>query len=290
MGYRLLVADIDGTLVNAQREITPPVRAAVAAAQARGVRVCLATGRIWPSARQYIEGLGADPPAILYNGGMVYDFTSGEVWFRTTLPLQQARDVLTILRRHPAVQPHLYVDDHVYVPAMNETTAIYQRKDNVRTEPVGDLVGWLQVDPMKILIIGERPALEAVVRDIDRLPYQVNHVFSEVVYLEILPPGINKGVALQAMAARLGVPAEEIIAVGDNLNDLAMIEYAGMGVAMAHAPEALRARAQFIAPSNDDHGLEAVIERFILAPSQAGSKAHTTCVSKAVGEGGGETN
>jgi len=269
MGYRLLVADIDGTLVNAQREITPPVRAAVTAAQARGVRVCLATGRIWPSARQYVEGLGANPPAILYNGGMVYDFTSGEVWFRTTLPLQQARDVLTILRQHPGVQPHLYVDDHVYIPAMNETTAIYQRKDSVRTEPVGDLVGWLQVDPMKILIIGERPALEAVVRDIDRLPYQVNHVFSEVVYLEILPPGINKGVALQAMAARLGVPAEEIIAVGDNLNDLAMIEYAGMGVAMAHAPEALRARAQFIAPSNDDHGLEAVIERFILAPPHA---------------------
>ena len=290
MGYRLLVADIDGTLVNAQREITPPVRAAVAAAQARGVRVCLATGRIWPSAQQYVEDLGADSPAILYNGGMVYDFTSGEVWFRTTLPLQQARDVLTILRRHPAVQPHLYVDDHVYVPAMNETTAIYQRKDNVRTEPVGDLVGWLQVDPMKILIIGERPALEAVVRELDRLPYQVNHVFSEVVYLEILPPGINKGVALRAMAARLGVPAEEIIAVGDNLNDLAMIEYAGMGVAMAHAPEALRARAQFIAPSNDDHGLEAVIERFILAPPQAGSKAHTRRMSKAVGEGGGQTN
>ncbi len=269
MAYRLLVADIDGTLVNAQREITTPVRAAVAAAQARGVRVCLATGRIWPSARQYIEGLGADPPAILYNGGLVFDFASGEVWFRTTLPMQHARDVLTILRHHPAVQPHLYVDDRVYIPDMNETTAIYQRKDSVRTEPVGDLATWLRVDPMKILIIGERPALEAVVRDIDRLPYRVNHVFSEVIYLEILPPGINKGAALRAMAARLEVPPEEIIAVGDNLNDLAMIEYAGVGVAMANAPEVLRARAQFVAPSNDDHGLEAVIERFILAPPHA---------------------
>jgi Cof subfamily protein (haloacid dehalogenase superfamily) len=273
MAYRLLVADIDGTLVNAAREITPPVRAAVAAAQGRGVRVCLATGRIWPSARQYVEGLGADPPVILYNGGLVYDFARDDVWFRATLPLQQARDVLTILRAHPAAQPHLYVDDRVYVPAMNETTAIYQRKDGVQTEPVGDLADWLRVDPMKILVIGERPALEAVVADIERLPYAINHVFSEAIYLEVLPPGISKGTALQVMARRLGVPSTEIIAVGDNLNDLPMIEYAGVGVAMANAPEALRTRAQFVAPSNDAHGLEAVIERFILGSPPAPRKA-----------------
>jgi hypothetical protein len=262
--YRLLVADIDGTLTNARREITPPVAAAVAAAQARGVRVCLATGRIWPSARQYVEGLGADPPVILYNGGMVYDFVRDEVWLRTPLPFRQAQDVLRILRGHPAARPHIYVDDRVFVPVMNETTEIYQRKDGVRTEAVGDLADWLTVDPMKILVIGERPALEAVVRDIDELPYPVNHVYSEAIYLEILPPGVNKGTALRAMAERLQIAPEEIIAAGDNLNDLAMIRYAGLGVAMANAPEGLRARAQFVAPSNDEHGLQQVIERFIL--------------------------
>ena len=133
MTYHLLVVDIDGTLVNARREITPPVRQAVRNAQTRGVRVCLATGRIWPSARQFVESLGADAPAILYNGGMVYDFTRREVWLRTPLPIQHATDVLRILRRHPAAQPHLYVDDHVYIPAMNETTAIYQRKDSIKS-------------------------------------------------------------------------------------------------------------------------------------------------------------
>jgi Cof subfamily protein (haloacid dehalogenase superfamily) len=269
MRYRLLVADIDGTLVNASREITPPVHAAVAAARARGVRVCLATGRIWPSARQFVHTLGADPPAILYNGGLVYDFVRDEVWFRAPLPAQHADDVLRILRRHPGVQPHLYVDDRVYIPAMNEITAIYQRKDSLQTHPVGDLADWLRADPgrvpMKILIIGERPALEAVVRDIEALSYAVNHVFSETIYLEILPPGVSKGTALAAMAARLGVPRQAIIAVGDNLNDLAMIEYAGLGVAMGNAPEALRARADVVAPSNDEHGLQEVIERYVLS-------------------------
>ncbi len=75
MAYHLLVADIDGTLINAAREITPPVHAAVVEARARGVRVCLATGRMWRSARRFVEALGADPPVILYNGGLVYDFT-----------------------------------------------------------------------------------------------------------------------------------------------------------------------------------------------------------------------
>lgn len=266
MRYRLLVADIDGTLVNREREITPPVQAAVTAAQARGVRICLATGRIWPSARQFVEGLGADPPVILYNGAMVYDFARDEVWQRVPLPIEQARDALRILRRHPAAQPHLYVDDRVYVQKRTESTMIYQRKDNLPVEVVGDLADWLSVAPMKILIIGERPALEAVARDLDALPYSVNHVFSEVIYLEVLPPGISKGVALRALAERLGIERDAIIAVGDNLNDLAMIEYAGLGVAMANAPEALRSRADFVAPSNDDHGLQEVIERFILAP------------------------
>jgi Cof subfamily protein (haloacid dehalogenase superfamily) len=266
MPYRLLVADIDGTLINAAREITPPVHAAVAAAQARGVRVCLATGRIWPSARRFVERLGADPPVILYNGGMVYDFTRDEAWLRVPLPRAQAQDALRILRRHPAVQPHLYVNDHIYVPRMVEATSIYQQKDGLRVEAVGDLADWLTTDPMKILMIGERPALEAVARDLDALPYKVNHVYSETIYLEVLPPGIDKGAALRTVAAHLGIEREAIIAAGDNLNDLAMIEYAGLGVAMGNAPEALRARADFVAPSNDEHGLQEVIERFILTP------------------------
>lgn len=268
MTYRLLVADIDGTLVNGRREITPPVREAVAAAQARGVRVCLATGRIWPSARQFVEGVGANPPVILCNGAIVYDFVPDELWVHTPLPRQQAREVLRIVRDHPAVQPHLYVDDRVYIPAMNETTAIYERKDTLRTEAVGDLADWLAVDAMKILIIGDRAPLAAVAEQIDRLPYPVNHVFSQDDYLEILPPGVNKGTALQAMAERLGIAPDEVIAVGDNLNDLAMIRYAGLGVAMANAPEGLRTRAAFIAPSNEDDGLWDVIERFILTPAR----------------------
>jgi hydroxymethylpyrimidine pyrophosphatase-like HAD family hydrolase len=157
------------------------------------------------------------------------------------------------------------VDDRVYIGRMNALTEAYQRKDSLRAEAVGDLADWLRADPMKILVIGEPPALEAVVPEIGALPFDVNYVFSERTYLEILPPGVSKGEALRIVAARLGVVREEIVAVGDNLNDLAMVEYAGLGVAMANAPEALRARADYVAPSNAEHGLSEVIERFILS-------------------------
>jgi len=270
MTYRLLVADIDGTLVNARRELTPPVREAVREAQARGIRVCLATGRNRPSAQPYVDGLGADPPIILYNGGMVYDFARDDVWLRMPLPAEQAAEILRIVRRYPDVQPHLYVDDRVYVSVMNDITRTYERKDGVSAEVVGDLGKWLSADPMKILIIGARAPLEAVARDIGRLPHAVNHVFSQEDYLEVLPPGVNKGTALRAMAERLGIGREHIVAAGDNLNDLAMIRYAGLGVAMGGAPDGLRAAAAFVAPSSDEHGLRDVIERFILSPD-AGS-------------------
>lgn len=264
MKYRLLVADIDGTLVTSNREITPGVVQAVRAAQERGVRVCLATGRMWPSAAPYFQRLGADPPAILYNGGLVYDFRTDTVLRRVPLAYDHARIVLELLREFPQVQPHLYVDDRVYTGHINEFSDRYRRKDGIPVEEVGDLVAFLPRTPMKILIIGERADLQRVYERVEALPIYINAVFSEATYLEILPAGSSKGSALEFMAQRLGVPLEVVIAVGDNLNDLEMIRVAGLGVAMGNAPDALRTQADYVTATNDEEGLREVVERFVL--------------------------
>jgi Cof subfamily protein (haloacid dehalogenase superfamily) len=266
--FRLVVADIDGTLLTRAREITPGVLAAVRAAQANGVRVCLATGRIWLSARQYFERLGADPPAILYNGGLVYDFRTGSVLRRTHLDYEHARAVLEILREVPEVQPHLYAGDRVYTGRVNALTDRYRRKDSVQVEEVGDLVAFLPRDPMKILIIGARPDLERAVARIRTIPMPINTVFSEETYLEILPVGSSKGVALEFVAAYLAIPLSEAVAVGDNLNDLEMLRAAGLGVAMGNAPDALKTAADAVTRTNDEEGLRDVIERFVLHGEQ----------------------
>lgn len=241
---------------------------AVREAQARGVRVCLATGRIWLSAQQYFVRLGADPPAILYNGGLVYDFRTDTVLRRVHLDYARARAVLEILREFPQVQPHLYAGDRVFTGRVNELTDRYRRKDGIQVEEVGDLVAFLPPDPMKILIVGARTDLEHAVARIQTIPMPINMVFSEETYLEILPVGSSKGVALEFVAARLGIPLAEVIAVGDNLNDLEMLRTAGLGVAMGNAPEALRTAADVVTRSNDEEGFRDVIERFVLQGEQ----------------------
>lgn len=266
--FRLVVADIDGTLLTRDREITPGVLAAVRAAQANGVRVCLATGRIWLSARQYFERLGADPPAILYNGGLVYDFRAATALRRTHLDYEHARAVLEILREVPEVQPHLYAGDRVFTGRVNELTDRYRRKDSVQVEEVGDLVAFLPRDPMKILIIGARPDLERAVSRIRTIPMPINTVFSEETYLEILPVGSSKGVALEFVAAYLAIPLSDVVAVGDNLNDLEMLHTAGLGVAMGNAPDALKSAADAVTRTNDEEGVRDVIERFVLHGEQ----------------------
>jgi hypothetical protein len=261
----MIAADIDGTLVTGDRQITPGVREAVRAVQARGVRVCLATGRMWLSAEPYFRRLGADPPAILYNGGLVFDFTTQTVLLQVYLDYDQARAVLERLRAIPGVQPHLYVDNRVYTGTANPLTDLYRRKDGLQVEEVGDLVAFLPRNPMKILIIGARPDLERAAVLIRRLPMPINLVFSEETYMEIIPSGSSKGVALQFVAQHLGIPLGAVIAVGDNLNDLEMIQVAGLGVAMGNAPDELKAHADFVTATNDQEGLRHVIERFILA-------------------------
>lgn len=261
--YRLLVADIDGTIVTGQREITPGVLAAVRAAQAQGVRVLLATGRIWMSAEQYVRAVGADPPVILYNGGLVYDFSTGGEWRRVFLDYAHARAVLEILRGFPEVQPHVYAGDRVYTGTANEITERYRRKDSLHVQEVGDLVEFLPRDAMKILIIGARPHLERVAAAVRVHPMPINTVFSEETYFEILPAGSSKGEALRVVARRLEIPLAQVIAVGDNWNDLEMIQTAGLGVAMGNAPEAVRQAAGYVAPTNDEEGVRNVIERFI---------------------------
>ena len=264
MAYRLLVADLDGTLRSRALGVTPGVRDAVARARARGVRVCVATGRMWPSAAPWVARLGVDSPAILYNGGQVLDFAAGRVLWERRLPREVAREALALVRRESEARIHLYADDRVYVERPDPLTAAYAADDGVSVEVVPALEPLVERDPYKLLLIGPPAGMEALGAAIRAAGLGVHAVQSEPQYLEILPEGVSKGAALGLLVAAVGVRVEEVIAIGDNWNDLEMIEAAGLGVAMGHAPAGVRARADHVCGTSEEEGVRQVIERFLL--------------------------
>jgi hypothetical protein len=261
----VVVTDLDGTVRSRRLGITAGVREAVQAAQHAGVRVCVATGRMWRSAAPWIEALGADPPAILYNGGQVLDFASGRFLYERRLPRTVARDALAIIHRDPEVQPHLYVEDRVYVDRRHPLSDAYVADDGLTYEVVPSLDRLLTVDAHKILVIGSPDRIETLEGTVRAAGLAAHAVKSEPTYLEILPPGISKGTALGELARALGVPLAAVLAVGDNWNDLEMLEAAGFGVAMGHAPPGVRARADAVCGTAEEEGFREAIERFVLA-------------------------
>ncbi len=267
MTFKLLVVDLDGTARSRAFGITPGVRAAVAAARARGVRVTVATGRMWRSAAPWVAELGADPPVILYNGGQVFDFSTGRMLYARRLPRAAARSVLALVARDPALRPHVYLEDRVFAERAHPLSDAYAADDGLSYEVVPSLDALLGDDPQKLLVIGEPERIRRLQRAVEDAALPVHAVQSEPVYLEILPRGVSKGSALVVMLEALGIAAEDTIAVGDNWNDLEMIETAGLGVAMGHAPEGVRACADFVCRTGDEEGVREVIERFILSAS-----------------------
>jgi Cof subfamily protein (haloacid dehalogenase superfamily) len=266
--YRLVVVDLDGTARSRRLGITPGVRDAIAAARARGVRVCVATGRMWRSAEPWVRALGVDSPAILYNGGQVLDFEAQRTLYERRLPAAAARAALELIRRDPDVQPHLYVDDRVLVERLHPLTEAYTADDGLTAEVVPSFESFLAADPHKILTIGPELHIAGLERSVRSSGLPLHAVQSEPVYLEILPPGVSKGEALRAMLETLGLTAAETIAVGDNWNDVEMIEAAGLGVAMGHAPDGVRARADYVCGTAEEEGVRQVIERFVLERDQ----------------------
>ena len=267
-GYRLVVMDLDGTARSRRLGVTSGVRDAIATARTRGVRICVATGRMWRSAAPWIDALGVDPPAILYNGGQVLDFASGRTLYERRLPGAAARAALELVRRDPDVQPHLYVDDRVLVERPHPLTDAYTADDGLAAEVVPSFEPHLVGDPYKVLVIGPRERVEVLQRAVLDAGLPVHAVQSEPVYLEILPQGVSKGEALGAMWRALGLAPAETIAIGDNWNDVEMIEAAGLGVAMGHAPEGVRAKADYVCGTAEEEGVREVIERFVLRAGQ----------------------
>ena len=267
MSYKLIAMDLDGTLNNDQKLITEKTKAALMAAQRKGIRLALASARPSPGLFKERDILRLqDHKGILmsYNGGRIVDAETGKVLFETSMDLAETKQVLRKLESLP-VTPILDDGAQFYVTDKNGYKVDYECKNNnMVCKEVGNLADFLEFAPIKILMSVQPEELIDVQRQIaDFLPESLTVVQTAAFYLEVIPRVINKGQGIRDICKVLGIEPAEVISFGDAANDIPMLEAAGMGVAMGNAQEAVKAAADMVTLSNNDDGIAAALEKLI---------------------------
>jgi Cof subfamily protein (haloacid dehalogenase superfamily) len=255
-----VVVDLDGTVIDETFHPSARTVRAIADATAAGRQVVVATGRMFCSARRIAGELGVTAPLVCYQGALVGDPGSGEILSHDPLEVELARELLGALG-DDARRSNLYVDDTLYVWEANDAALRYAATAGVELHAVGDLAAWLHEPTTKIVTVGDPAHLDArrdelVAHFGDRAYIAKSLPF----FLEFAAPGVSKASALAALAARLGFDAHEAIAVGDGENDREMLDWAGLGVAVANADEALMERADWVSPSVHEDGVAQLLD------------------------------
>lgn len=282
MGVRLLALDIDGTLLNGRSEITPRVRAALEAARAQNIRIVLVTGRRFRSARPVVQELGLGVPLISHNGALTKDVMTLETSGYHPFNADTAREVIRIGRACRVDIICCDDPDGLGVMVMenispeNRTLQFYLHKYRDSVVQVDDLLAHVDHDPIQIMFSGRCDPMDEFEAHLREQMGQQLQLFrtryraGDLTILDALSPTASKAAGLASVAESLGIAPKEIMAVGDNHNDLPMLRYAGIGVVMGNAEEELRGAGFALTSSNEEDGVAEAIERFILSPQSSG--------------------
>ena len=261
---RLLVSDIDGTLVRKDKSLGPPVEAACRRLREAGVRLALISARPISGMLELVARTGADTLCGAFNGGTLFQ-PGGEVVAARRLSPEAARRVLEALDR-PFVTPWLFADGRWYatttqgahVPSERITAAqepVIVASFDALLDRVDKIVG--VSDELERLAALEAEAAEA-------LGHDATVARSQAYYLDVTAPEADKGRGVRAIAEAAGVPLREVAVIGDGHNDVAMFRVAGFSIAVCNASDTVRAAAQATAPSNAEDGVATVIDELIL--------------------------
>jgi len=273
MEKHLLFLDLDGTLLNDAKEITPGNRAALDAALQRGHGVIITTGRPLKSAMAHAHKLQLDKPGcylVAYNGGVIYDWAAEKQLYTLSLPYETVNRVFDYVNSTGVhIQTYDTWDVLVEKRCDNETVRRYC-DGTIGFRVIGDVHTDLKEEPVKILIIDfdNKSALEKIQAWVlEHMGQDVECFFSSNAYLEVVPKNIRKGEAVKMLCRLLDVPISNAVAVGDEANDLSMIVDAGIGVAMCNGIAAVKAAANYITKNDNNHdGVAEVVEKFLAEP------------------------
>lgn len=254
----LLVSDMDGTLLNSSSKISPENLSAINKFTANGGSFTVATGRMSNSVKLYIADLPINAPAILYNGSMIYDFESGKAVWRQDLEDDTKSIIQWVYDNYPDVGIQVYSNDSVYILRTNFLTEKHIAREKLRTTDC--VIDDIPFPWIKCMIIGENSTLVKIKEYLKDREISFRSVFSEWNYLEIMHTTTSKGGALNELIRLSGFSKEKVISIGDNLNDVELIQAAGIGIAVENARPELKRKADYCCCSNDEHAIAQVIE------------------------------
>lgn len=273
---KLLALDIDGTLLTPESRLTPGNRMAIERARREGVRVVLVTGRRFGSAYALLRELELDLPLVAHNGALTKDVETLELIDYHPLDLAMAREIVRLGRLHGADM--LCCDDpHGHGILVNEGISAgnlplrrYLDRYHESVVEVPDLLDYVDHSPIQMMFSGRcgpmdelAALLEVALGDRIRI-FKTRYRQSDLTILDAISPTASKGASLAEFASRHGIVRDEVMAIGDNHNDLTMLRYAGRGVVMANAEDDLKQMDFAVTASNEDDGVALAIERFIL--------------------------
>jgi Cof subfamily protein (haloacid dehalogenase superfamily) len=265
MSIRLVAVDIDDTLITDELFIPEMVKEAIAAARSRGVKVVLATGRMLSSTIPVAQELGLTEPLICYNGALIQGAHDEQPLVHHPIPLDLAREIVA-LGQEEGLHVNVYLDGEMYVKELNKYSEFYAYFTKVLGHPVGDLLAFMDRPPTKLLYVCEPETAERWRLHLKELYRGRLEVFrSKAEYVEFTALGVSKGAALRELAELYGLVPAEVMAIGDSFNDIPMLEYAGIAVAVANAPEIVRSKADYVTLSNEEGGVAEAINRFVLS-------------------------
>ncbi|MPQ43870.1 Cof-type HAD-IIB family hydrolase [Clostridium tarantellae] len=266
--YKLIAIDMDGTLLNSNRQVSKENIEVIKKAVAKGTKVVITTGRSLNGIKSFLNEIGLigeNEYAICHNGAAIYRTDNFQLIKANPIKGKDLKELYK-LKKEIGLYMHAYTNDDCLAHERNMYTNIeklYSGKDVVILDYDNDVDD--NLDIMKVLMFEEEHILNKKIEKIPKDYFEkYNIVRSLPVILEFLNKETNKGNGVKELSEYLGIKKEEIICIGDQQNDLEMIKFAGLGIAMGNATDEIKSCAEYITETNDNDGVAKAIEKFIL--------------------------
>lgn len=271
MKYKLIVTDMDGTLLNSKGQVSDENKNVLKELNKKGIHVAIATGRIYTTVRVYAKHLGIVTPIICSNGSIVKNLEDNSIVYSNPLPIEYCNSLLDICKKNN-INFYYFSEDTMYGEKLEGRLLYYsewgktlKEEERIHVKVVKDSRDIFKSDIIyKFGLQSDNDdILKSVAKEINSIMDVETHK-SLANMLDIMNKDASKGKAIEKLAKSLGVKREEVLAIGDNENDMSMLEYAGLGIAMGNAEDKVKDIADFVTDSNDNNGVAKAINKFVL--------------------------